>query len=44
MMTDVGLGDVLFIIFILGVIHGIMHWVNRLRQRKREIEPEASDR
>jgi hypothetical protein len=43
MMTDIGLGDVLFIPLILGVIHGIMHWVSHLRQRKRVDAPEVSD-
>lgn len=35
-MQNVGIGDVLFIIFILGVIHGIMHLVSRSRKRKTE--------
>ena len=33
-MQNVGIGDVLFIILILGVIHGIMHLVSMSRKRK----------
>lgn len=32
-MQNVGLGDVIFIILILGVIHGIMHLVAVMRKR-----------
>lgn len=32
-MQNVGLGDVLFILLILGVIHGIMYLVSRQRKR-----------
>ena len=31
-MQDIGIGDVLFILLILGVIHGIMTWVGRGRR------------
>ena len=34
-MQDVGIGDVIFIILILGVIHGIMHLVGSYRNRKK---------
>ena len=37
-MQDVGIGDVLFIVLILGVIHGIMHLVTTLRKRKSNSE------
>lgn len=33
-MQDVGIGDVFFIILILGVIHGIMYLVSLARRRK----------
>ena len=33
-MQNVGIGDVIFIILILGVIHGIMHFVSLARRRK----------
>jgi hypothetical protein len=32
-MQNVGLGDVIFIILILGVVHGIMHLVSLSRKR-----------
>lgn len=32
-MQNVGIGDVVFIILILGVIHGIMHLVATARKR-----------
>ncbi len=32
-MQNVGLGDVIFIILILGVVHGIMHLVSLSRNR-----------
>lgn len=35
-MQNVGIGDVLFILLILGVIHGIMHLVTSARKRKSE--------
>jgi len=33
-MQNVGIGDVVFIILILGVIHGIMQLVSMARSRK----------
>lgn len=33
-MQNVGIGDVVFIVFILGVIHGIMYLVTLARKRK----------
>lgn len=33
-MQDVGIGDVVFIILVLGVIHGIMYLVSLARRRK----------
>jgi len=32
-MQNVGLGDILFILLILGVVHGIMHLVSSSRKR-----------
>ena len=32
-MPDIGVGDIIFIILILGVIHGIMQLVTYLRRR-----------
>lgn len=43
MMFEVGLGDVVFILLILGVIHGIMHWVTCLRRRRRKFQADAAD-
>ena len=37
-MENVGIGDVVFIIFILGVIHGIMQLITTLRNRKKAAE------
>ncbi len=37
-MHDIGIGDVLFVILVLGVIHGIMHLVSYLRRRKTSSE------
>ena len=34
-MQDISIGDVLFILLILGVIHGIMTWVGKARASKR---------
>lgn len=42
-MPDIGLGDILFILLILGVIHGIMYAVTRARQRKSESQETESD-
>lgn len=33
-MQNIGIGDVVFIILVLGVIHGIMHLVAKVRKRK----------
>lgn len=35
-MSNVGFGDIFFILLILGVIHGIMTWVQRLRDKAKE--------
>jgi hypothetical protein len=32
-MQNIGLGDVIFIILILGVVHGILHLVSSSRNR-----------
>lgn len=37
-MQNVGMGDVVFIILILGVIHGIMHLVTWARKRKSQVK------
>jgi hypothetical protein len=37
-MQNVGIGDVLFIILILGVIHGIMRLITLSKKRKSAIE------
>jgi len=42
-MPDIGFGDMLFILLILGVIHGIMYSVTRARQRKRERENQSQE-
>ena len=33
-MQNVGIGDVIFIILVLGIIHGIMYLVTQSRKRK----------
>ena len=33
-MQNVGIGDVIFIILVLGIIHGIMYFVTQARKRK----------
>jgi preprotein translocase subunit YajC len=38
-MQNVGIGDVIFIILVLGIIHGIMYFVTQARKRK----PQAKD-
>lgn len=35
-MENVGIGDVIFIILILGVIHGIMQLISMARKRKNQ--------
>lgn len=42
-MQNVGFGDVLFIILVLGVIHGIMHLVTLSRRRKYRSEDETDN-
>jgi hypothetical protein len=42
-MQNVGVGDILFIILILGVIHGIMHLVALSRRRKYRSEDETDN-
>ena len=42
MMHEVGIGDVLFILLILGLIHGIMRWVSSLKKNKSSAEEEPS--
>ncbi len=37
-MQNVGIGDVIFIILVLGIIHGIMHLVMLARKRKSPAE------
>ena len=32
MMDGISIGDVFFIILILGVIHGIMHWISVIKK------------
>lgn len=41
-MNDFSAGDVLFIVIIFGVIHGIMLGVGYLRQRKAKQGPKGS--
>ena len=43
MMNDISLGDLLFILLILGVIHGIMHWVSCLRARERNLDVDSTE-
>ena len=42
-MQNVGIGDVVFIILILAVIHGIMSLVTYCRKRKSRSRDEATD-
>lgn len=39
-MPDFSIGDAIFILLILGVIHGIMQGVSYLRRRKAGQDPE----
>ena len=43
MMHDVGMADVLFILLILGVVHGIMHWISRLRNSRNKAGEPSRD-
>jgi hypothetical protein len=40
-MQNVGIGDVIFIILILGVIHGIMYLVTSARKRNAKSDEEV---
>ena len=40
-MQNVGLGDVIFIILVLGIIHGIMHLIARARKRKSQADDDS---
>jgi len=40
-MQNVGLGDVIFILLILGVVHGIMYLVGLSRKRKSSSEGDS---
>jgi len=42
-MQNVGIGDVIFIILILGVIHGIMQLVTIARRSKSKNDKESSN-
>lgn len=42
-MANVGIGDVIFIILILGVIHGIMHLVALARRRKTKTRDDSAN-
>jgi hypothetical protein len=42
-MQNVGIGDVIFIILILGVIHGIMHLVTLARKSKSKKDKEPTN-
>ncbi len=42
-MSNVGIGDILFVILVLGVIHGIMHWISRSRARKRNLDTGSAE-
>ena len=42
-MQNIGIGDIVFIILILGVIHGIMSLVTYCRKRKSRSQNETTD-
>lgn len=42
-MSNVGLGDLFFIVLVLGAIHGILYSIQRLRARKSSKEPTSDD-
>lgn len=42
-MSNVGIGDILFIILVLGIIHGIMHWISRSRASKRDLDAGSAE-
>lgn len=41
-MWNIGLGDVIFIILVLGIIHGIMYLVALSRKRKPESKEDSA--
>jgi hypothetical protein len=41
-MQNVGIGDVVFIILILGVIHGIIYWVTLSKKPKSGAEDDPN--
>ena len=43
-MQNVGIGDVVFIILILGVIHGILHLVKSLKKQGPPSEKNPGDK
>ncbi|MCK4509643.1 MAG: hypothetical protein KAU27_13925 [Desulfuromonadales bacterium] len=40
-MQNVGIGDVIFIILVLGIIHGIMYLVTQSRKRKSQAHDDS---
>jgi hypothetical protein len=40
-MQNVSIGDVIFIVLVLGVIHGIMHLVALARKRKSQADDDV---
>ncbi len=42
-MQNVGIGDVIFIILVLGLIHGIMHFVALARKRKSQVGDDSDN-
>ena len=40
-MQNVGFGDVIFIILVLGIIHGIMYFVAQARKRKSQAKDDS---
>ena len=42
-MQNVGIGDVIFIILVLGIIHGIMYFVTQVRKRKSQAKDSSGN-
>jgi hypothetical protein len=42
-MQNVGFGDVIFVILVLGVIHGIMYLVTLARRRKTKVVDDSGN-
>ena len=42
-MHDIGIGDVIFILLVLGLIHGVMYWVASLKRADKKKSSDSAD-